>query len=449
MSPINIGNSGQITIPMNNHCVRFFPRFIQSMVLVFFLLMLTTPTSNQFERGIALVVLLAGSTIFFTKWRIDKSILAWLLVTTIAGLISLFIGSLENVDRAFRHSTVYLIWPLVYVYFIGFATKPATLVPFLKAIIIGILIASLMGIIYVSTVSMGFDMKLLSDFFENQGARLGFHDGYIKYRLFNITTLIYGVGFVYSIVASSYRNSWVTHRWQLIIYATIVLMLVAAILTGRRSLWLTIFIAPIFHMLLSFLLRQKISAAPFLLFFSGGLALLLILAVIFDLGILDMADLFTSSADFSGAESNTARAEQYASLLAGWADSPWFGNGLGASASIIRSDDLPWAYELFYVALLFHNGMLGVMIYGLAILWLFGAGVRVMASNLQSQPILLPLLTALGCFLIASASNPYLSKFDYLWIIFLPLAAINSFRVRNNHRSIISTNLSSNTFPPS
>lgn len=437
----------QITIPMNNHNVRLFPRFSQSMVLVFFLSMLTMPTSNQFERGIALAILLAGSTAFLTKWRIDKPILVWLLITTIAGLIFLFIGSQKNVDRAFSHSTVFLIWPLVYVYLIGFAIKPATLVLFLKAIIIGILVSSLMGIIYVATVFIGFD--LLYNFFENQGARAGFHDGYIQYRLFNITTLIYGVGFLFSIIASSYKSSWVTHRWQLIIYATIAFMIVAAILTGRRSLWLMIFVAPILHILLSLLSRQKISVVPLLLFFSTGLALLLIIAMIFDLEILRMADLFMSSSDFSGNVSNAARAEQYASLLAGWADNPWLGNGLGTSASILRGDDLPWAYELFYVSLLFHTGILGVMIYVLAILWLFGTGIRIMISNLQSQSILLPLLTALGCFLIASASNPYISTFDMLWTIFLPLAAINSFRVKNNHCSMTQSSFANNTFATS
>ena len=34
-------------------------------------------------------------------------------------------------------------------------------------------------------------------------------------------------------------------------------------------------------------------------------------------------------------------------------------------------------------------------------------------------------LVGTTCFLIASASNPYLEKFDFLWVLFFPVAIIH------------------------
>ena len=50
---------------------------------------------------------------------------------------------------------------------------------------------------------------------------------------------------------------------------------------------------------------------------------------------------------------------------------------------------------------------------------------------------LLPKLVGMSSFLIASASNPYLRTFDYMWAIFLPIAFINFWLLnrRTNRRS--------------
>jgi O-antigen ligase len=111
-----------------------------------------------------------------------------------------------------------------------------------------------------------------------------------------------------------------------------------------------------------------------------------------------------------------------------WSDSPWIGQGLGASASsVTRSEEQPWAYELSYVALLFQTGLLGVIIYSSAVLWIFYKGIRLVRVRPDAGQVILPLLAGLAGFLLANATNPYLSKFDYLWTIFLPVAAINAY----------------------
>ena len=40
-------------------------------------------------------------------------------------------------------------------------------------------------------------------------------------------------------------------------------------------------------------------------------------------------------------------------------------------------------------------------------------------------PLTVAILTGACTFLIANATNPYLETYDYLWVIFLPLAVVN------------------------
>jgi hypothetical protein len=47
---------------------------------------------------------------------------------------------------------------------------------------------------------------------------------------------------------------------------------------------------------------------------------------------------------------------------------------------------------------------------------------------------MLPVLAGMTCFLIANATNPYLGKFDCLWVIFLPIALINYGLLNSNAR---------------
>lgn len=163
--------------------------------------------------------------------------------------------------------------------------------------------------------------------------------------------------------------------------------------------------------------------------------MLVVLAIVVPLGLdiefRSIGDQFLRAFDFSGEQAAGLRSQQLSALIAGWIESPIVGQGLGATEkAIIRSPDMPWAYELSYAALLFHSGLLGVFVYSLAVLWVFYAGLRIVRHKPEAAQVVLPLIAGLAGFLIVNATNPYLSKFDFLWTIFLPVAAINSYSVR-------------------
>ncbi len=86
---------------------------------------------------------------------------------------------------------------------------------------------------------------------------------------------------------------------------------------------------------------------------------------------------------------------------------------------------MPWAYELYYLALLFQTGLLGFMAYGAGVAWTHVMGLRVIREGGPLGEMMLPILVGTSCFLIANATDPYLARFDGLWVIFLPLAVVN------------------------
>jgi len=127
---------------------------------------------------------------------------------------------------------------------------------------------------------------------------------------------------------------------------------------------------------------------------------------------------FTRGFDFFGSDddSEVGRREQFVALIDGWWSSPFWGNGLGAAASVNREyPDQPWAYELVYAAMLFQFGILGFALYVAAIAWIYWKGIQILKSGGKLAAVMLPTLVGMSCFLIATGTNSYLFKFDYIW----------------------------------
>jgi hypothetical protein len=221
---------------------------------------------------------------------------------------------------------------------------------------------------------------------------------------------------------------------RLIIGSIIVLMSIIVVLSGRRAL----FVSTILSLITVFLMMPPIITKNHLnktISFSViAIAIGLIASLVFlnFYGHEYYLEQIRSIFDFSDNQSNLLRAEQFDSLLKGIYDSPIFGSGAGAVASCIRSDTQPWAYELSYIAFIFHYGLLGFTIFSLGVIVLL-LNLFVNAKKQGIQSFEFAFLTGMIAFLIANASNPYLEKFDYMWIIFIPYALLNQ-RFLDNHK---------------
>jgi hypothetical protein len=119
------------------------------------------------------------------------------------------------------------------------------------------------------------------------------------------------------------------------------------------------------------------------------------------------------------------RVPQARVLISGFLEAPFFGHGSGTVASMIRDPLHPWRYELSYFALLYHNGLVGFLIYATGVGWIFIRGTALLRID-QSTSIL-ALLAGLLAMLVAYATNPYFDAFDILWTIFIPAIFVDLF----------------------
>jgi len=105
---------------------------------------------------------------------------------------------------------------------------------------------------------------------------------------------------------------------------------------------------------------------------------------------------------------------------------------LGAAAGYTRSDETPWAYELSYVALIYNFGLVGFICFAAGGVYVLVALIKLIRDRCLPQgerTYAACFLAGLVAFLIANGTNPYLAKFDYVWVFFVPLAYIRLYSV--------------------
>lgn len=394
----------------------------------FFFLMIILPTTFQLQRGIFLggIILCAGIGGMYNKWRISKNIFILWLLTVSFGAFSIWLGYINGAPGAFRVSTVYIIWPLVYIIFIGLCHNPRTIIVFEKTLILGIWVSGLMLIILLVGALIG-QGQLINIIFSFQGTNFGFYGGYIELTSYNMATLIYGLPFLITLFFSPNYQTLGIKRWS--VAGAIIISLIICAVSGRRVFWLMFLVTPLIVWGLFFLARNEIHKKHFVI-----AIILLTIAVsfsslFFHIEYSSIVEYFFLAFNIVSDDSATIRSQQFFSLMEQWSKSPLLGHGLGASVdTMIRSDEMSWAYELSYVALLFQVGILGVLIYTFSVIWIYYEGIKIVRARKDASPIILPFLAGLSGFLLVNATNPYLAKFDYLWTIFLPIAAINAYR---------------------
>ncbi|MHA0873440.1 O-antigen ligase family protein [Enterobacter pasteurii] len=385
-------------------------------------LSLILPTSLSL---IKFALLLSILLLYFIKTggflTIAKQNVLLTVLFTIVGAVWVLYGALRGNPGAVSMSTVLIIYPVLFGILSGLYREQLNEKLYklfvyaawvLSLIILLILIDYLwihVGIYNIATLIYDKDSVVI----DNSG-------GYFKFTVPNISSLIFLIPFLIS--AIFFRKTPARY------YVLFVILCVIAILSGRRALLLTMFMAPMISVLLTSDKRSNNKYFSRLLIAAllACVAIYVFYMVYPDYFIDRVANIF----NFDSNESNLERKYQFDALMAGFFEHPLIGNGAGAAASYLRSDTQPWAYELSYVAFLFQFGILGFFIYLSGVLYLFFTLIkRVKLVGRNSFEFCY--LSGFISFMIANATNPYLLKFDYMWVIFIPLGLSNLFFTKN------------------
>lgn len=428
----NIGESlppqGKIVSPPARKGHGFSVKVWIFLLQSFFVLMLVVPTTLQAPRGVFLVLIVGVACVLSLRvWRIHRDIMLLWLLTILIGLLGVVWGVINSAPGALKVTSVFLAWPVLYFLFIGLAHEPRVIKPIESALLLGIFLATLMALTVMLAGLLGYG-GVIFPLLEFQGAAFGNYGGFIEFRTYGLTTVMYGFPFVVSYILVR-RDELYGFR-KLGIYLLLLAIVLAILGSGRRAFWLVMLLSP--FIVLTFLqcsaCRLRSLSLCSLTFKASALAVLTIASIVGALGLDPLALVENFVSAFQGQEASSgARYLQAASLWEAFTSSPVIGHGLGSTVDVVRSHETPWAFELSYLALLMHVGLLGLFIYVGAIGWVILKGMELSREDGEFAKLFVPLVTALCAFLIMNATNPYLVKFDYLWVIFLPVALINAY----------------------
>ncbi|MFN7120404.1 MAG: hypothetical protein ACK4NM_00085 [Hydrogenophaga sp.] len=244
--------------------------------------------------------------------------------------------------------------------------------------------------------------------------QVGLHSGYVQMNNVNIGMLTFIVPYLLSRVLLGERDE--RGKW---LFLGLAVAVTSAVLASRRVVLVLVVITPLLAFALTVLagharqrhLRRFVKFYTFPLLIAGAGSLAMIY------GGFDLLDGFAGRvASAFTTDPDAPRPQQHAALMAAFADSYFWGSGFGGLTSVTRSDERPWTFELTYSRLLFNAGLLGTSLLLLFFCTYLLLTLRKIRHSAHAS-IHVSLLTGFLTVLIAAASNPYLSSFDFLFAL--------------------------------
>ena len=397
-----------------------------------FFLQLVVPTTYDLITAIflALALWFAGIAMVWTgKTGLHRSVAGWFHLFFAVGSFYVFYGVLRGNPGALESAKVFVLYPIFYMFLISGIRTPGVLKWIHRVLVAAAIFVAVYSFSYIFH-SLGFWPDTL--YFQlNQGQAIGFYHGYMEFRLYAISSLLFLAPYLLTLVIQGhFKEIGLRRGW---VWLAFLLVVSISFLTGRRALIFIVILSPILVLIFSHFfphqqkawLRHRWIAVLLGTVLLGTIAIFGI--VLFShWNIQDFWHMLLEGFDFKHAPSAHARAVQFFGLLQGWSKHPLLGTGLGAGLKgIVRSKKMPWAFELGYVAFLYHVGLIGVILYGTGIGWIYWNALRIFRLTSSLSWHMLPILVGTTSSLIGNATNPYLEKFAYLWVIFLPIAVIN------------------------
>jgi len=420
-----------------------------------FFLMLSFPmvVSLLYVKAVLFAILLIFVAVrALTRFRLDlrPKVVIWTLalanVSLLFGIRGVFLGT----PGAVKGIQVYFVWPLVYLVLLGGIHNMRALRALEKTMVFSSAFIFFFGAAYsLSQLNILPEIPHLDSLMSLDDLSSGIYDGYAGLAFPGLNSLPFLVPFLIATVVARWSQPRKRPIPKLLLSLVLILNLALVLVSGRRALQLVTVLSPLLILVLSsfqppkekLFLRRSLGRCTVVLVLAVTLSVPL-LGPVYSISFPGIADRFSSGFAFdsnSFDESPDARRQQYFALTRSWLENPLIGSGLGASAyGSSRSDTMPWAYELYYSLMLFHTGLLGFMAYAAGIIWIYWTGIKIIKRGGISSELLLPVLVGMSGLLIATVTNPYLARFDGIWVIFLPLAFINHWLLKQDRDYITS-----------
>jgi hypothetical protein len=349
----------------------------------------------------------------FSRSFLSKSVFNWFLLFISYGIFWGFLGILFSKDFVNDFIRLNVLWVTIYLLIVLSIHNFASFKIIFKTLIIASLFISIYNI---NTVLITLDLPNIPFLnLLNSDQRIGIHLGYFQLTAHNLGSLNFLTPFLISLFLL--KNTSDVGFSKFTIYIVLVINLIAVFFSGRRALWFLVILAPLTHFFTLILLgkikvtfRRVIHIFFLLILFS---TLIYTIFSYFDINLVGFLDRLLFRGDQNVGLSY--RAIYIQRLITETLNSNFlFGTGGGSAA-----------FEVSFAQVFHETGIVGLIIYFFLFFWvlvkLFAVSVR--RSNLIVYSI--PLIIGFISFFLAMWTNPYFNSFDFMWIIFLPVAFIN------------------------
>lgn len=404
-------------------------RLAQALVIT----LVVTPVTHNALKVALLVPLLAAALVGIGarggRVALHPSVLLWFAYYVAVGAFFVTRGFVSDAPGAPYVAAIYVAFPLLYLVLVQACHELRLLRALAAAAVCGGMLTCAYMLYYALWALGVVPSALFVRLDETQN--IGIHEGWIQMRLYSISGLVFLVPYVLAslVVQGDDATAAVRRRW---LWLALVLGLAGTLLAGRKALLLNVALTPVVILGLRALLPAASRRRTRALVRRMGVALAALLAGVavylpatgrFDWAVFGrmIASGFDPRVQGTG-----ERLRQLLGLLAGWAEHPLLGTGWGHGTRAVIRSSRPWEYELQYVLLLFSTGVVGWLLYAAGVAWVFVAGARVVRGGGPHALLMLPALAGLVSILLAHASNPYLVAGGNMWMVFLPVALINS-----------------------
>ena len=333
----------------------------------------------------------------------------WTLIYLFCNFFPFLLGILYNNPGYHYYIATYFLWPILY--YILFRTVDTSFYElFHKCLKIGtwiVLFVGLFAFVYHNIFGTEYILGVKSVY------RPGLPFIAIKDGCVNSILLIYSYFIVYSLLNKE-KN-----------ILLLMLCFVFVFVTSRRVLYAELLLAVLLYFFLARICHIHINRKVVRVFVFLVIILLFVSVFVINyFGFFELKDMLTFFDEISEA-SDGYRVDQYDALIKGWHNHPLFGSGTGVDAAESRSPT-PGTYELTYVAYLFERGVFGLSLYLYLLVFLNIRSIQVLRRYSESRRFLLPLLVSVDMILVANATNPYTSAFDYMWMLFIIFPLLNT-----------------------
>lgn len=393
---------------------------------ILFFLMMLAPQSWQFIKILLVVVSVALLILHYVikiRKKINITLMIWFSILLTHGIIWSFIGAIKGnpgVSNLFRLHVIWTALYAAYVFYIDSIDKFKSLARTMVCAVIAISCFNIALILNVLNIipDVNSFLKINDELTEVQSIYAGF----IQLNSYNIGSLVFLAPFILALYVTD--ASYLVGISKKILSIACALSIITMLLSGRRALWLEMLVTPFLLFLFNIVSNRMKIRKNIIHFYSITVLLLIITGFLgtsyFNWDAIMFRDRFLSAFEYD------VRQEQASALFKGFMEFPLIGSGFGIGVGdVVRSDASPWQYELTYVLMLYNTGILGSALYIICIGMIYLYFIKLLKNRPHYNSITLSVLTAFTCFIIANATNPYFESYDYMWMLYLPVAYIN------------------------